>query len=81
MVMHAVAVTKDEDAPWARKVIGDHDPLALQRALFFYVGEGFPSQKWQREAQSETVTISSVLGVLTATSRLKMFPKVSPESV
>ena len=26
---------------WGSKVIGDHTPLALQRAVFFYVGKAF----------------------------------------
>ena len=42
MVKHAVVVTpNEEDTQWASKVIGDHGPLALQRAVFFYIGKTF----------------------------------------
>ncbi len=36
VVKHTAVVTPDEEnALWESKVIGDHDPLALQRAVFF----------------------------------------------
>ena len=39
-VIHAPVVTpEEEDMLWGSKVIGDHTPLALQRAVFFYVGK------------------------------------------
>ena len=42
VVKHAAVVLSDEEqALWGLKVIGDHDPLALQRAVFFYVGKTF----------------------------------------
>ena len=42
VVKHAAVVTpEEEDALWALKVLGDHDPLALQRVVFFYVGKTF----------------------------------------
>ena len=41
MIKHAKVVTsEEEDTLWASKVIGDHDPIALQRAVF-YVGKTF----------------------------------------
>ncbi len=40
VVKHAAVVTPDEEnALWESNVIGDHDPVALQRAVFFYVGK------------------------------------------
>lgn len=42
VVKHAAVVSsEEEDALWVSKVIGDHAPLALQRAVFFYVGKTF----------------------------------------
>ena len=42
VVKHAPLVTADEEeALWVSKSIGDHDPIALQRAVFFYVGKAF----------------------------------------
>ena len=42
VVKHAVVVTlHEEDILWASKVIEDHDPLALQRTAFFYIGKSF----------------------------------------
>ena len=42
VVKHAAVVSPDEEqALWDSKVVGDHDPLALQRAVFFYVGKTF----------------------------------------
>ncbi len=42
VVKHASIVSADEeDALWSTNVIGDHDPLALQRAVFFDVGKTF----------------------------------------
>ena len=40
---HAAVVSPDEEqALWDSKVVGDHDPLALQRAVvFFNVGKTF----------------------------------------
>ena len=41
-VKHAPIVTKEEeDMLWKSGVLGDHDPVALQRAVFFYVGKVF----------------------------------------
>ena len=41
-VKHAsVVLPEEEDMLWASKVIGNHCPLALQRAVFFYVGKSF----------------------------------------
>ena len=41
-VSHAPVILPDEeDMLWASKVIGDHSPLSLQRAVFFYVGKAF----------------------------------------
>ena len=37
----AVVSSEEEDTLCASKVIGDHDPLALQRAVIFYVGKTF----------------------------------------
>ncbi len=36
-----VVVPDEEDRLWQSKFIGDHNPLALQRAVFFYVGKTF----------------------------------------
>ena len=42
VVKHAVVVTSaEEDLLWESGVIGDHSPIALQRAVFFYVGKAF----------------------------------------
>ena len=42
MVRHAPVVTvEEEDRLWQSKVIGDHSPLALLSAIFFYVGKTF----------------------------------------
>ena len=42
VVKHATIVTSSkEDTLWTSNVIGDHTPLALQRAVFFYVGKAF----------------------------------------
>ena len=39
-VIHApVVIPEEKDMLWGSKVIGDHTPLALQRAVFFYVGK------------------------------------------
>ena len=41
-VKHAPIVTKEEeDMLWKSGVLGDHDPVALQRAVIFYVGKVF----------------------------------------
>ena len=32
---------EEENLLWQSKTIGDHDPLALLRAVFFYVGKSF----------------------------------------
>ena len=37
----AIVSPEEEDMLWSSKVIGDHSPLALQRAVFFYVGKAF----------------------------------------
>lgn len=31
----------EEEVPWEKKIIGDHNPLALRRAVFFYAGKAF----------------------------------------
>ena len=42
IVKHAPLITEEEEsALWESKVIGDHNPLALQRAVFYYVGKVF----------------------------------------
>ena len=42
VVKHASVVTPAEESIfWERQVIGDHSPVALQRAVFFYVGKVF----------------------------------------
>ena len=42
VVKHAAVVTSDEeDMLWQSKVIGEHSPVSLQRAVFFYVGKAF----------------------------------------
>ena len=42
VVKHASVVTADEELIlWESQVIGDHSPIALQRAIFFYVGKTF----------------------------------------
>ena len=42
VVKHAAVVSPDEEqALWDSKVVDDHDPLALQRAVFFFVGKTF----------------------------------------
>ena len=42
VVKHAAVVTaEEEDALWKSDVIGEGSPLALQRAIFFYVGKCF----------------------------------------
>ena len=42
VVKHAAVVSPDEEqALWDSEVVGDHDPLALQRAVFFYVSKTF----------------------------------------
>ncbi len=39
---HAEVITPvEEDALWEMEIIGDHNPVALQRAVFFYVGKTF----------------------------------------
>lgn len=41
-VKHASVVTPDEeDILWKTRTLGDHNPVALQRAVFFYVGKAF----------------------------------------
>ena len=41
-VKHSPIVTKEEeDTLWTTGVLGDEDPVALQRAVFFYVGKVF----------------------------------------
>ena len=41
-VNHAPVVTpEEEEMLWGSKVIGDHTPLTLQRAVFVYVGKAF----------------------------------------
>lgn len=42
VVKHAAVFTPaEENALWERKVIGDHNAVALQRAVFFYAGKAF----------------------------------------
>ena len=42
VVKHAPVITyEEEEALWQSKVIGDHCPLALLRAVFYYVGKAF----------------------------------------
>ena len=53
IVKHAAVVSPDgEQALWDSKVVGDHDPLAPQRAMFFYVGktlfERWPIATWSQ---------------------------------
>ena len=40
----AVVLPEEEDRLWASKVIGDHSPLALQRAVFFMWARHFASE-------------------------------------
>ena len=41
-VKHAAVFSPaEENALWDLKVISDHAPVALQRAVFFYVGKAF----------------------------------------
>ena len=37
----SVITSEEEEACWQSKVIGDHRPLALLRAVFYYVGKTF----------------------------------------
>ena len=42
LVKHAAVITPDEEERfWETKVLGVHSPVALQRAVFFYVGKVF----------------------------------------
>lgn len=42
VVKHAPVITQEEeDRLWEKRVLGDHSPLALQRAVFFYAGKSF----------------------------------------
>ena len=36
-----VVIPDEEDTRWVPKVTEDHDPLALQRAVFSYIGKTF----------------------------------------
>ena len=37
---HAPIVTsEEEDLPWSSQIMDVHSPLALQRAVFYYVGK------------------------------------------
>lgn len=37
-----IPVIKDEKNPlWSTKTINEHSPVALQQAVFYYVGKGF----------------------------------------
>lgn len=50
VVKHAAVVTHDEeDTLWKSGIIGIDDPLALQRAVFFYVGKVFCLQGGQEQ--------------------------------
>lgn len=50
MVKHAAIIMQnEEDTLWLSNVIGDHSPLALQRANFFYVGKAFCLQRGQEQ--------------------------------
>ena len=40
-VKHVMLVTPDEDTLWASKVIGDYNPPAFQKAVFFCSGKTF----------------------------------------
>ena len=53
IVKHTAVISPDgEQVLWDSKVVGDHDPLALQRAMFFYVGktlfERWPIATWSQ---------------------------------
>ena len=54
-VIHAPVVTM----LWGSKVIGDHTLLALQRAVFFYVGKAFCLRGGRRATEIKALTISS----------------------
>ena len=80
VVKHAAVVTPDEeDTLWALKVIGDHDPLVLQRAVFFYVGKTFCLRGGEEQHRLKPSQLF-VLGALTATPTLKMVPRIRQES-
>jgi len=52
VVKHAPIVTsEEEDMLWESKVIGVHTPLALVRAVFFYVGKAFCLQGGEEQRQ------------------------------
>ena len=41
-VKHASVISPDEEELlWSTGTIGEHSPLALQRAVFFYIGKVF----------------------------------------
>ena len=40
-IKHAPVVRLEEELLWSTGTIGDHSPLALQRAVFYYCGEVF----------------------------------------
>ena len=56
----AIVSEEEEDLLWESKVIGDHDPLALLRAVFCYVGKTFcirggEEQRCLKRSQSQFV--------------------------
>lgn len=40
-VKHAAVISPEEELLWKTKTIGDHNPVALQRAVYYYVGKVF----------------------------------------
>ena len=62
VVKHAPAVTPDEeDALWRSKVIGDHDPAALQRAVFLRWQKFLPSKR-RGAAYLENFPVCLIIG-------------------
>ena len=53
----AVVTAEEEDALWKSKVIGEGSPLALQRAIFFYIGSMFLPPWWGRTEEFEIVPV------------------------
>ena len=55
-VRHAPAVTATEEGLlWESKMIGDHDSLALLRAIFFYVGKTFCLRGGEEQRKTSSV--------------------------
>ena len=91
LVKHAAVITPDEEERfWETKVLGVHSPVALQRAVFFYVGKVFCLRGGEEQHHSLFVvvtliatlmlkTVQRITRVFTRMLAIKLFQSMHPQ--